>query len=171
MDLECLHIFNNNMTLFQLLGAPQVLLHKKGRQSMKFSMLFFLLALLSALPAAAETYKWTDSKGVVNFTDNPAAIPPKYRGKAKAREDITIRNPKVQKELKEQEERARQNELATPRIVPTPDNAPPPTPPLQATKPPTASDELPPGRTKSQRIRDNIERREQEEKSGQSGGQ
>lgn len=138
---------------------------------MKRTIIFSLLSLYCVLPASAETYKWTDSKGVVNFTDDPALIPPRYRSKAKVSEDITIRNPMVQKELQEQEEKARQEESARPRIVPTPDYVPPPAPPLQVTKPPSASDELPPGRTKSQRIQDNIERREKEEKSGQSGGQ
>lgn len=131
----------------------------------------FFLAMLAALPAAAETYQWTDSRGVVNFTDDPTTIPPRYRGKAMVGEDITIRNPKVQKELQEQQERALQSEQSAPRIVITPDYVPPPPPPPQVTKPPAASDELPPGRTKSQKIRDNIERREKEEKSGQGASQ
>jgi hypothetical protein len=118
-----------------------------------------VLTLFSALSVSAETYTWTDSKGVVSFTDNPSLIPPKYRGKAKKSDDITIRNPKVQQELKDQEERARQEELNRPRIVPTPDHVPQPlqSPVAEPLKP--ATDELPPGRTKSERIRDNIERR------------
>jgi len=138
---------------------------------MKRTMMAILLTLTAVLPASAETYQWTDSKGVVNFTDDPSTIPRRYRGKAKVSEDITINNPKILNELKEQEEKARQEEAAKPRIAPTPDYVPPPPPPLQVTKPPAESDELPPGRTKSQRIKDNIERREKEEKSGQSGSQ
>lgn len=132
------------------------------------TLITLLLTLSGVLPAAAETYQWTDGKGVVNFTDDPSRIPPRYRNKARVGEDITIRNPNVQKELKEQEEKARQEEQARPRIVPTPDYLPPQAPPLQLTKPPSAPDELPPGRTKSQRIRDNIERRKLEE-LGKSG--
>jgi len=118
-----------------------------------------VLTLFSALTVSAETYTWTDSKGVVSFTDNPSLIPPKYRGKAKKGDDITIRNPKVQEELKVQEERARQEEQNRSRIVPTPDYVAPPIQSPVAEPPKPATDELPPGRTKSQRIRDNIERR------------
>ena len=118
-----------------------------------------VLTLFSALSLNAETYTWTDKKGVVSFTDDPNVIPPQYRGKAKKSDDITIRNPKVQQDLKSQEERARQEEQNRPRIVPTPDYVPQPiqSPVAEPLKP--ATDELPPGRTKSQRIRDNIERR------------
>jgi hypothetical protein len=116
--------------------------------------------LCSVMSANADTYTWTDDKGVVNFTDDPLLIPPKYRVKAKKGEDITIRSPKVQQELKEQEERAHQDKINRPRIVPTPDYVPPPQQPPVAESPRSAEEELPPGRTKSQRIRDNIERRE-----------
>lgn len=122
-----------------------------------------VLALFAALSVNAETYTWTDSKGVVSFTDDPNSIPPKYRDKTKKSDDITIRNPKVQQELKDQEERARQDEQNRPRIIPTPDYVPQPIqPPVVEPRKP-ATDELPPGRTKSQRIRDNIERRQAEE--------
>ena len=127
---------------------------------------FVLVTIMcNVMYANADTYTWTDDAGVVNFTDDSTRIPPKYRSKATKGEDITIRNPKVQQELKEQEDRARQDEIDRPRIVPTPDNVPPPKQ-LPAVEPPkTASDELPPGRPKSQRIRENIERREAEEKA------
>jgi len=128
-----------------------------------------LMLLCCAFSANADTYSWKDDKGVVNFTDDPSLIPPKYRGKAKKGEDITISNPKVQQELKEQEERARQDELNRPRFVPTPDTVPltkqPPV--VEPPKPASASDELPPGRPKSQRIQENIQRREAEEKAKQ----
>lgn len=125
------------------------------------------MVLCSVLYASADTYTWTDDKGVVNFTDDPSMIPRKYKGKLKKGEDITIRNPKVQQELKEQEERARQEELNRPRFVPMPDAPQSPKPPPMAEPPKPAADELPPGRPKSQRIRENIERREAEEKAKQ----
>lgn len=127
---------------------------------MKSIVIVLALLLYMAPSAQAETYTWTDDRGVISFTDDPNMIPPKYRVKAKQREDITIRNPVVQKELTEQENKAIQEERNRPRIIPTPDSLPPPQqiPVAEPTKP--ASDELPPGRTKSQRIRDNIERRE-----------
>jgi Domain of unknown function (DUF4124) len=121
------------------------------------------LTLLAALSVNAETYSWTDDKGVVSFTDDPTSIPPKYKAKAKKSEDITIRNPKVQQELRDQEERARLEEQKRPRILPTPDYVPQPIQPPVAGPRKPATDELPPGRTKSQRIRDNIERRGTEE--------
>ena len=124
-----------------------------------------VLTLFTALSVNAETYTWTDDKGVASFTDDPALIPPKYRGKVKKGADITIRNPKVQQELKDQEERARREEINRPHIVPTPDYVPQPIPPPVAEPRKPATDELPPGRTKSERIRDNIERRGSEEKA------
>ena len=123
-----------------------------------------LIILSSALFAIADTYTWTDNKGVVNFTDDPAQIPTKYRKKVKTREDITTRNPKVRQELKEQEEKARREENHVPRVA-APDHVP--SPPAPVVTPEAASDELPPGRPKSQRIRENIERREAEEKAKQ----
>ncbi len=45
--------------------------------------IIFLLMVLFAIPAGAETYKWVDSQGNVNYTDDPASIPHKYRKKAK----------------------------------------------------------------------------------------
>jgi hypothetical protein len=121
-----------------------------------------VMILCSVMYANADTYTWTDDKGVVSFSDNLDQIPPRYRAKAKKGEDITIRNPKVQQELKEQEQRAlQQNSL--PRIAPTPDYVPPPVEPIKVEPPVPAAE----GRTKSQRIRDNIERREGEEKPKQ----
>jgi Domain of unknown function (DUF4124) len=125
-----------------------------------------VMILCSVMYANADTYTWTDDQGVVSFSDNPDQIPPRYRAKAKKGDDITIRNPKVQQELKEQKERALQ-ENSLPRIAPSPDYIPPPVPPpLEPVmaEPPVPATE---GRTKSQRIKDNIERREGEEKTRQ----
>jgi len=127
------------------------------------------LILCGVVYANADTYTWTDDKGVVSFTDDPTVVPPKYRGKMKKGEDITIHNPKVQQDLKEQEERARQEETNRPGIALTPDYVPPPKRPVVAEPPKGDADELPPGRTRSQKIRDNIERREAEEKAKPAG--
>ncbi len=124
-----------------------------------------MMILGSVMYASADTYTWTDDKGVISFTDDPGLIPPRYREKAKKGEDITTRSPKVQQEIKEQEERARQEEINRPRIILTPDYVPTPYTPPVVESPKPAADELPPGRTKSQRIQDNIQRREEEEKA------
>jgi hypothetical protein len=124
-----------------------------------------VLTLFTALSVNAETYTWTDDKGVVSFTDDSTLIPPKYRSKVTKGDDITIRNPKVKQELRDQEERARREEINRPHIVPTPDYVPQPIPPPVAEPLKPATDELPPGRTKSERIRDNIDRRGSEEKA------
>jgi hypothetical protein len=128
-------------------------------------MAIVMIILSSVMYANADTYTWTDDKGIVSFTDDPGLIPPRYREKAKKGEDITTRSPKVQQELKEQEERARQEESNRPHIILTPDYVPPPTAPPVVQSPKPAADELPPGRPKSQRIQENIQRRELEEKA------
>ena len=125
-------------------------------------VMVMVIFLCSEMYAKADTYTWTDEKGVISFTDDPALIPSKYRVKAKKGEDITIRNPKVQQELKEQEERASQEEINRSRVYPTPDYVPSPQQPPVAESFSPASNELPPGRPKSQRIRENIERRKAE---------
>jgi hypothetical protein len=133
-------------------------------------MIVTVMFLCSVVSANADTYTWKDDKGIVNYTDDPGLIPPRYREKAQKRDDITISNPKVRQEIQEQQERARREEINRTRIVPTPDYVPPPPPAVvESTKP--ATDELPPGRTKSQRIRDNIKRRAIEEKSLLPAGQ
>ena len=132
---------------------------------MKRIPIMLVLILFYALSAHADTYTWTDKNGVVNFTDDPGMIPPAYRLKAKKREDITINNPKVQQELKEQAERVPEEKNKRPRSTPPAGSTPAQQPSPAIAAPPPAADELPPGRTKSQRIRDNIERREAEEKA------
>lgn len=44
-----------------------------------------LLAVVFGVSCAAyaDTYKWVDEKGVVNFTDDPANVPKKYQNKVK----------------------------------------------------------------------------------------
>ncbi|MEI6209659.1 MAG: DUF4124 domain-containing protein [Desulfuromonadales bacterium] len=45
-------------------------------------------ALLYAAPLRAETYSWTDESGTVNFTEDYASVPPKYRNMVNIRGDI-----------------------------------------------------------------------------------
>jgi hypothetical protein len=42
-----------------------------------------LALLLSAAPAGAELYRWTDAQGVVRYTNDRALIPPAYRAGAR----------------------------------------------------------------------------------------
>lgn len=50
------------------------------------------IALLSLLAAATtvfgQTYEWTDSGGVVHFTDNPELVPRSYRGTVRIRDSV-----------------------------------------------------------------------------------
>ncbi len=51
-----------------------------------------VLLLLFAIPAGAETYRWVDSQGNTNYTDDLGNVPQKYRKSAKivgAEEDVT----------------------------------------------------------------------------------
>jgi len=50
---------------------------------MKTTLIVFVLIVFCAF-ADAEIYKWTDEKGTIHFTDDPATIPEKYRGQAKS---------------------------------------------------------------------------------------
>ena len=45
--------------------------------------IFFLIFFVGA--THSEIYKWTDDKGTVHFTEDPATIPEKYRDEAKGR--------------------------------------------------------------------------------------
>ncbi|BCS56020.1 DUF4124 domain-containing protein [Geobacter sp. SVR] len=127
---------------------------------MKRTTVVLYLILCGVTTAVGATYQWTDDKGVINYTDDLNSVPSKYRSTVKKRDDITTRDPKVRQELLEQERRARQDELNSPRIQPSPNVAPPtPTPP-QFERPAPVPGETPPGRSKSERIRENIERRQ-----------
>jgi hypothetical protein len=49
---------------------------------MRISLALLLLVasvLAFDAPARAATYRWTDAKGVMHFTDNPDAVPPEHR--------------------------------------------------------------------------------------------
>ena len=41
------------------------------------------IILLFAVPVFAETYKWVDDRGTVNFADDLGSVPKKYRKKVK----------------------------------------------------------------------------------------
>jgi len=41
------------------------------------------LSPLLAPPASADIYRWEDESGVIHFTDDPASIPEKFRGKSR----------------------------------------------------------------------------------------
>ena len=56
-------------------------------------MLAFL-AGIGIFPAFAQTYRWIDEEGVINFTDDLQKIPDRYRGQL----DIVILPPLSQKE-------------------------------------------------------------------------
>ncbi len=137
---------------------------------MKIFIMTVCVILATALTAPAQTYRWTDGQGVLHFTDSLESVPAKYRKKVVTEADITIRDPKIREEVRQQEERARKEEKSRPRIATTPVYVP--APPPVVVKPVTpVSDELPPGRTKSQRIRDNIERRTADEEKASQPGQ
>lgn len=55
----------------------------------------FILVLLISVSAHAAMYEWTDDKGVVNFTDNPAKIPGKYLKRVKKRPSINVDTTKT----------------------------------------------------------------------------
>lgn len=129
---------------------------------MKVLAITGLLACL-AIAADAQTYRWTDSQGVIHFTDSYESVPSGYRDTVGKEEDITVRNPKIREEVRQEEERARLEEASRPRVAPQPEVAPPPPAPVK----PTAEEERPP-RPKSVRVRENVERREAEEKAQQA---
>lgn len=41
-----------------------------------------LLVLMTAAPAGAQLYRWTDAQGVVRYTNDPTTIPPAHRERA-----------------------------------------------------------------------------------------
>lgn len=92
---------------------------------MKRAMIFPLLILFGTTVVNAETYRWTDAKGVVSFTDNPSLIPSRYRNKAVRSEGITTRNLKDRKKNRAREEKNLQDELTAPMIVTNAETEPP----------------------------------------------
>ena len=78
-----------------------------------YKLMTIVAVILCAASANALTYEWTDSAGVVHFTDSPENIPPAYLQHVIKKDDITIRDPKIREEIIRDEERARQEESAS----------------------------------------------------------
>jgi len=68
----------------------------------KFVFASLLLTIaLSVDIARAETYRWTDDAGNMQFTDNPASVPSRFRSRLTVDEDITLENPEVRESVAE----------------------------------------------------------------------
>ena len=73
---------------------------------MKQAFCVLVMLVTAGLSAHAETYRWVDARGDVNFTDDPDAIPPEYRKKVETRKDITTRDPEVRASVENDTKRA-----------------------------------------------------------------
>ena len=139
---------------------------------------FFLcgaILFISATICEAQTYSWTDKKGIAHFTDNLETVPPAYRKKMMIRPGITLQDPGISEEIELQRQRALEEEAARPPITISPSSPPPPPEEESANKEDTPNEEAsktpPPPRTKSQKIRDNLKRRAlEEEKAKEAAG-
>lgn len=71
--------------------------------------LIIALAVVTGFSGAAraDTYRWVDDKGVVNFTDNPDLIPSKYR--KRVRKSPSMTSPAPQSESKPEPRPQRQS--------------------------------------------------------------
>jgi len=59
-------------------------------------LLCFLIFMVFISPVNAQTiYKWTDEKGVVNYTDEYSKVPPKYRDQVEAEKWKDTQKPRV----------------------------------------------------------------------------
>lgn len=105
---------------------------------MKLPIIISLLILCSAAMADAEIYKWTNTQGVVSYTDDLAKVPSRYRRKAQKVEGLPIPSP-----TRQQEEKVLKDELTTPRNVTTPDSgqSPPAEPGVQQPAPAPRGDQ------------------------------
>ncbi|MBK5276624.1 MAG: DUF4124 domain-containing protein [Desulfuromonadales bacterium] len=137
---------------------------------MKICIMTVCVILSVVLTAAAETYRWTDAQGGLHYTDSLESVPAKLRQKVVTEPDITIRDPKIKEEARQREERIRQEEASRPQVITKPDNVPAPAP-LEIAPAAKPSDDLQSPRTKSQRIKDNLERRNDQEEKNPSSGQ
>ena len=68
----------------------------------------FLILLLLATVAQAETYRWTDAEGTVHFSDSADKVPAMYRSSAKILEDTA--NSSVAPQVDALQERMLQDE-------------------------------------------------------------
>ena len=53
-------------------------------------LITLVIVLIFVGTAAAETYKWIDNKGTINFTEDYSQIPKKYRKKARKIGDVSV---------------------------------------------------------------------------------
>ena len=62
------------------------------RQTSKLGFFFGIFLLLPAAPVNAELFQWTDSRGVIHFTDNFYSVPEYLRGSPQlvVRQDVEI---------------------------------------------------------------------------------
>ncbi len=77
---------------------------------MKRLAALFLSTFLFSFTAYTAVYEWTDDKGVLNFTDNPDSIPPKYLIKIKKRPSII-----VEKAAEDPAEKLQEKQTAAPK--------------------------------------------------------
>jgi hypothetical protein len=59
---------------------------------MRYTPFLMMALFLFSVNVQAALYEWKDDRGVVNFTDNPANIPTKYRNRVKKRPSINVEN-------------------------------------------------------------------------------
>lgn len=58
----------------------------------RYAIMLFALIFCAPLLLQAETYRYTDNKGTVNFVDDLAKIPQKYRKNARTADDQPLLN-------------------------------------------------------------------------------
>jgi Domain of unknown function (DUF4124) len=73
---------------------------------MKKALCMLVMLVTAGLTAHAATYRWVDSRGNVNFTDDPESIPPEFRKKVETRKDITTKDPEVRASVENDAKRA-----------------------------------------------------------------
>ncbi len=77
-----------------------------------------LILLLVMQPAMAETYKWVDRKGTVNYTDDLSNVPEKYRSKVEIVGGNAAASTEVIKEEGSEATEAKEPETNEPAVPP-----------------------------------------------------
>jgi hypothetical protein len=68
------------------------------------ALICFVILLIAATPLIAQqTYRWTDDKGTVHFTDDPSKVPDRYREQVKSIETPRPAPPKTEPPVKPEE--------------------------------------------------------------------
>jgi len=83
---------------------------RKARLLVSLLLANLTVVAAGAVAARAETYHWTDSQGIMHFSDNPASVPQSQKVKVQRREDITTLNPEVRGSLEQSRRRAEEIE-------------------------------------------------------------